>query len=91
LYNILKILADVVVTATYHLRRYQLKLLIKSHGTIYAFGAVCARYPFLQKPTNPNALFKKNLEIALIMGKDHVLEDQIKSRISKQHAPNITK
>jgi hypothetical protein len=51
LYNILKILAD-VVTATYHLRRNPLKLLIKSHGTIYAIGAVCARYPFLQKPTN---------------------------------------
>jgi hypothetical protein len=40
MYNILKILAVFVVAATYNLTRYPLKLLIKSHRTINAFGAV---------------------------------------------------
>jgi hypothetical protein len=64
MYNILKILAIFVVAPTYNLTRYPLKLHIKSHKTINAFGVVCfytsinffARYLFLQKLANPKAL-----------------------------------
>ncbi len=41
MYNILKILVVFVIAPTYNLTKYPLKLHIKSHKTINAFGVVC--------------------------------------------------
>ncbi len=41
IYNLLKIFAIFVITPTYNLTKYPLKLHIKSHKTNNAFGVVC--------------------------------------------------